>query len=328
MRILVVGGTRFVGRHIVESALAAGHEVTVFHRGTSGSDLFPSAEHVLGDRNADLGRLAGRDWDATIDVCAYVPREVDELAAALDGHGGQHLFISTVSVYAPPPGPGLTEDAELATLDDPTTETVTDQTYGGLKVLCEQAAAGAYGTGLLIVRPTYVIGPADRTWRFPAWVRRIAAGGEVACPGPASVPMQVIDARDQADFVVHLLEQGRGGTFHTASPRPPFSLGDLLDATVEAVAPAGTSLAWLDPDFLVAEGLDDEAFPFWAPGEDDLDVLAADPSAAYAAGLTPRPLADTIKDTAAWVRDAAGQEPPGRGLAPDREADLIKRGRA
>jgi 2'-hydroxyisoflavone reductase len=326
MRILVVGGTRFVGRQIVESALADGHEVTVLHRGITGPDLFPGAEHLLGNRFTDLGLLAGREWDATIDVCAYFPRAVDELATALDGRGGQHVFISTVSVYAPPPGPGLTEDAQLAELDDPGTEVVTGETYGGLKVLCERAAARAYGSDLLVIRPTYVVGPHDYTWRFPAWVRRIAAGGEVLCPGPADIPMQVIDARDQADFVVHLLKEGRGGTFHTASPEPPFSLGDLLTATAEVVAPAGTSLTWVDPVFLAAEGLDDAAFPFWAPGEADFDVLAADPSAALAAGLRPRPLAETIADTAAWVREAADQAPPGRGLDPDREADLIRRG--
>jgi 2'-hydroxyisoflavone reductase len=329
MRILVVGGTRFVGRHIVASALARGHEVTIFHRGSSGLGLFPEAEHVLGDRHHDLSLLAGRDFDATVDVCAYVPREVDELAAALGGRGGRHLFISTVSVYAPPPGPGLTEDAELVTLDDPTTETVTNTTYGGLKVLCEQAAARAYGPALLVIRPTYVVGPDDHTWRFPAWVRRIAAGGEVLCPGPADVPMQVIDARDQAEFALHLLElAGAGGTYHAASPRPPFSLGDLLEATAEVVAPPGTRLSWLDPDFLQAEGLDDQAFPFWAPGEPDGDVLAADPSAAYAAGLVIRPLAETIADTAAWVRENADQAPPGRGLDPAREADLLRRGTA
>lgn len=328
MRILVMGGTRFVGRQIVESALREGHDVTVFHRGSTGPDLFGETEHIFGDRFTDLALLAGRTWDATVDVCAYFPRAVDELAGALGGRGGQHLFISTVSVYAPPPGPGLAEDAELASLDDPTTETVTGATYGGLKVLCEQAAARAYGPDLLILRPTYVVGPHDYTWRFPAWVRRIAAGGEVLCPGPAAIPIQVIDARDLADYAVHLLQQGRGGTFHTVSPRPPFSFGDLLSATVDVVAPAGTELVWVDPDFLAAEGLDDQALPFWAPGEADFDVLAADPSAAYAAGLTARPLAQTIADTADWVRLAADTAPPDRGLDPDREADLIRRGRA
>jgi 2'-hydroxyisoflavone reductase len=332
MQILVLGGTRFVGRHIVESALRRGHDVTVFHRGSSGPELFPEAEHILGDRATDLGRLAGRQWDATVDVCGYFPRQVNELATALDGRGGQHVFISSVSVYAPPPGPGITEDAELIELADPTTEVVTDQTYGGLKVLCERAAADAYGADLLVVRPTYVVGPHDHTWRFPTWVRRIAAGGEVLCPGPADTPQQVIDARDQGDFVVHLLEGGggargsAGGTFHTVSPRPPFSIGDLLSATADVVAPAGTTLRWVDGDRLVAEGLDSTAFPFWEPEFlDEADLNAVDPSAAYAAGLTPRPLADTIADTAAWVREAADTAPPGMGLDPVREADLISR---
>jgi 2'-hydroxyisoflavone reductase len=329
MRILVIGGTRFVGRHIAEAAIRHGHEVTVFHRGSSGLDVLPEAEHVLGDRHGDLAKLAGGTWDATVDVCAYVPREVDELAAALGSRGGQHLFVSTVSVYAPPPGPGLTEDAELIELADPTTETVTGDTYGGLKVLCERAAARAYGSDLLVVRPTYVVGPNDHTWRFPTWVRRIAAGGEVLCAGPADVPMQVIDARDQGEFAVHLLERGAagggGGTYHTASPRPPFSMADLLDATASVVAPPGTTLHWVDADVLVAEGLDDQAFPFWAPGEADLDVLAADPSAAYGAGLAPRPLADTIADTAEWVREVAASAPAAMGVDPARETELLRR---
>jgi len=233
-----------------------------------------------------------------------------------------------VSVYAPPPGPGITEDADLVAAADATTETVTPATYGALKVACEQAAARAYGPDLLVLRPTYVVGPYDYTWRFPTWVRRIAAGGEVACPSPADIPMQVIDARDQADFAVSLLERGIGGTFHTASPRPPFSLGDLLAATVEAVAPPGTRLVWLDGDFLTREGLDDSAFPFWAPGEADFNVMAADPSAALAAGLQPRALTQTIHDTATWAAAAGDQQPPGRGLDRAREADLIRRGRA
>lgn len=327
MRILLIGGTKFVGRHIAESALRQGHEVTVFHRGQHGADELPGAEHSLGDRHTDLDRLAGRSFDATVDVCAYVPREVDALATALDGRGGQHVFISTVSVYAPTVGRGFTEDAELATLDDPTTETVTDDTYGGLKVLCEQAAARAYGADLLIVRPTYVVGPHDHTWRYPTWVRRIAAGGDVLCPGPADAPQQVIDARDQGDFVVHLLAGGSGGTFHTVSPRPPSSLADLLEATASAVAPAGTTLHWADPAMLVDEGLDDKAFPFWAVGDEAEfgDLNAADPSAAIAAGLSVRPLAETAADTAAWVRDAVASAPPGMGIDPAREAELIGR---
>jgi len=198
MRLLMIGGTRFVGRHIVEAALAAGHEITIFHRGRTGPELFPDVEHRLGDRTSDLSALAEGEWDATIDTCAYVPRHVSELAQALSGRGGQHVLISSVSVYAQPDGPAYGENARLLGLDDPTVETGTNETYGRLKVLCERAALAAHGPSTFIVRPTYVIGPDDYTWRFPAWVKRIAQGGEVLAPGPAGDHSQYIDARDMA----------------------------------------------------------------------------------------------------------------------------------
>jgi 2'-hydroxyisoflavone reductase len=140
MRILMIGGTRFIGRHVVEAALAAGHDVTIFHRGRTGSGLFPDVEHRLGDRDSDLSALANGGWDATVDTCAYFPRQVHELADVLGQRGGHHLLVSSVSAYASPDGPGLTEDAPLIELADPTVEDVTNETYGGLKVLCERAA--------------------------------------------------------------------------------------------------------------------------------------------------------------------------------------------
>jgi 2'-hydroxyisoflavone reductase len=165
MRFLIIGGTRFVGRHIAESALERGHEVTVFHRGQTGADALPDATHVLGDRDHDLDRLAEGTWDVTVDACAYVPRQVDELAEALGGRGGRHVFISTVSVYDEPMPPNSDEDAPLATLDDPDTEVVDEHTYGGLKVLCERAVH-RHHSDALVIRPTYVVGPHDYTHRF------------------------------------------------------------------------------------------------------------------------------------------------------------------
>ena len=202
MRILVIGGTRFVGKHFVAAALERGHEVTVFHRGRTGADLFPEATHLTGDRNTDLDALAEGEWDATVDVCAYVPSQVRSLAAALEERGGHYLFVSSVSAYAPPPGPGITEDAPLAQLDDPSTEEVTNETYGGLKVLCEQAAVDAFGPDTAIVRPSYVVGPDDLTWRFSWWVDRIGRGGVVPVPEPKDSPMQWVDARDLGAFMV------------------------------------------------------------------------------------------------------------------------------
>ncbi len=322
MRILAVGGTRFVGRHVVETALARGHEVTVLHRGRTGVELFPAAEHLLADRDGDLSALAGRDFDATVDFCAYRPGQVDSLADALGGRGGQHLFVSTVSVYAPPDGPGITESAPLHEPAAPDVAEVTDQTYGPLKVACELAAARHHGRGLLIIRPTYVVGPADYTWRFPYWVQRIAAGGRVLCPGPADAPMQVIDARDQATFMVDLLESATPGTFHTVSPAPPYGFGDMLEAIAARVAPPGTTLDWVDAKVLLGSGLPEPSLPLWSWGEPDEWAGAADPSAAYAAGLSPRPLADTIDSTLVWIRSTDGP-PAGTGLTPDQEAALF-----
>ena len=186
MHILFIGGTHFVGRAIAEAALERNHKITLLHRNPTTDPAFGDVEHVLLDRNGDLSSLSNRSFDATIDVCAYVPSQVKRVAAALGGRGGHHVFISTMSVFAEADGPGIDEQSPLVTLDDPTTEEVTGETYGGLKVLCEQAAAAAYGDALTVIRPTYVIGPHDHTGRFtwctPDRVRWGGAGaGSAGC---------------------------------------------------------------------------------------------------------------------------------------------------
>ena len=323
MRLLVVGGTRFVGRHVVEAALAAGHDVTLLHRGRTGADLFPAAEHVLADRDGDLTELPGRSWDATVDVCGYLPGQVTRLAEALAGRGGHHVFVSSVSAYAEPAAGGANEATlDLLELDDPTVQEVTNDTYGGLKVACERAAAQAYGDALSIVRPTYVVGPWDPTGRFPWWVLRIARGGEVLAPGPYDAPLQVIDARDHANWVLRLAERRVGGAFHAVSPAPPFGMGDVLEATASAIAPPGTTLTWVDPTWLVKQGLNGMSLPLWTEGTAEW-VMALDPGVAYATGLQPRPLEDTVRDTAAWSRGRDDVLRPEWGVASDREKELL-----
>jgi 2'-hydroxyisoflavone reductase len=326
VRILVMGGTAFVGRHIVQAALDGAHEVTLFHRGQTGAGLFPQATHLTGDRNDSLAALGEGRWDATVDVSAYLPRQVRTLAAALGGRGGHQLLISSASAYRTPVAPGFTESAPLAELDDPATEEITAQTYGGLKVACERAALELYGpAATTIVRPTYVIGPHDFTYRFTWWVERIARGGTILAPGEPADPIQVIDARDLATWTVSLLGQSRGGVFHAVSPAPPFGFGDLLAAITAQVAPAGTQLTWVASDFLLAAGLDDESLPLWPGADAGHDINAAYPAAAFAAGLAPRPLRDSVAEVHA-AEAAAPTTPPARiGITAEREAELLAR---
>jgi 2'-hydroxyisoflavone reductase len=324
MRLLIIGGTQFVGRHIAEAAVARGHAVTLFHRGKTNVDAVPEAEHLLGDRDADLDRLAGREWDATVDACAYVPRQVSELADALGGRGGRHVFISTVSVYREPAPPNIDEDAELATLDDPTTEDVTGETYGGLKVLCERVVAERYDNPL-VIRPTYVVGPHDYTHRFTYWVNRVADGGRVVAPDLPGYQIQVIDARDQARWILELLEAGDSGTFHTVSPPPPFDFADMLRVIADAVGPDGTEIVPVDPAFLESHGVDSNDLPLWYPGTEPGDVgLSCDPARAVAHGFSVRPLSQTIRETLEHERTTPTPNPDGTGWSRDAEQTLLR----
>lgn len=323
MRMLIIGGTRFVGRAIAEAALSSGHDVTLMHRGKTNPDSLGAAEHLIADRDGDLSVLADREFDATIDVCAYLPRQVRTLADALGSRGGHHVYISTMSVYADSAGPTVDEDSPLTATPDPSVETVTEETYGGLKVLCEQAAADAYGAdNLTIVRPTYVIGPDDYTFRFPWWVQRIAAGGEVLGPGPERSPMSVIDARDQGEWTVRLAENRTTGAYNGVGTGAPFGFADMLEVTVEAVAPEGTSLTWVDGTWLAQQGVGYADLPLWNEGKDEW-TLAADNSRALATGLSPRPLVETIRDTHAWLQRRDVTPPQPWGLSAERESEVL-----
>ena len=328
MRILMIGGTSFVGRHIAQAALDAGHEVTLFHRGRTGAGLFPGAVHLTGDRDHDLSALSEGQWDATVDVCGYFPRQVRGLAAVLDGRGGHYVFISSTSAYRTPVAPEFTEDAPLAGLADPDIEEITPQTYGGLKVLCERAATELHGPATTIVRPTYVIGPYDRSYRFTWWVERLARGGEVLAPGEPEDPIQLIDARDLGMWTCDLAERGVAGTFHAASPAPPFGFGQLLEEIAAQVAPAGTKLTWLSRQYLLDAGEDDESLPLWPGGDSEREINAASPAAAVAAGLRWRPLRQSVAELHAHERQSPTPVPAGTGLIAEREASLLAGWRA
>jgi len=325
MRILIIGGTAFVGRHIAQAAADGGHELTLFHRGETGAGLFPQATHLSGDRDKDLSALSAGSWDATIDVCAYFPRQVRSLAAALRGRGGRYVFISSVSAYSPSVPPGYDESAPLADTGDADATEVTDANYGGLKVACEQAGTELFGAETTIIRPTYVIGPYDRSYRFTWWVDRIARGGTVLAPGEPDDPIQLIDARDQGSWIVSLLERSLTGTFHAVGSVPPFGFGDMLAAIATEVAPAGTRLTWADSDFLSGAGVDGSALPLWGEGDASAaNMMTANPAAAFSAGLTPRPLRQTVADIHAEAR-VPGAGRPGVGISAGREAELLAR---
>ena len=305
MRILVIGGTRFSGRHLVEAALADGHEVTVLHRGTAAPTGVPGAESILADRDRDLSALADGQWDATVDMCAFLPRHVRSLADALRGRGGHQMLVSSISVYATPLPPGADESADRhAPAGDDVTE-VTPTTYGPLKVACEQVAH-ARDPRLTITRPSYIVGPLDPTGRFSWWVDRLRRGGEVVVPGPADAPLQVIDARDLAAFHLHLLVAGITGTYHVADPSPPRTFAETIETICSAVAPTGTTLRWQDTETLRAAGAGAGTWPLWHPDPDDHGLLQVDPSRAVGAGLRTRPLVDTVRDLAAWLETPAG----------------------
>lgn len=270
MRILVIGGTQFVGRHFVAAALSRGHELTLLHRGRTNAALFPEAEHVIADRDADLDHaLDERSFDATVDVCGYLPRQVRQLATALKNRGGQHVYVSSVSAYAPLASPDHDESAALNPAPDPPTETVDESTYGKLKAECERVAHELHGDSLTVVRPSYVIGPYDPTGRFPWWVNRLARGGDVLAPAPQDAPFQAVDGRDLGCFMVMLLESGSTGACHAAAPRPPYSFGDMLADVAAAVAPAGTRLIWADTKWLTERNLNGRKLPMWDEGGRD-----------------------------------------------------------
>jgi 2'-hydroxyisoflavone reductase len=319
MRILIIGGTRFVGHAMAEAALEAGHEVSLLHRHET-TEL-PGATHVLADRDGDLSVLDGHSFDATIDVCAYVPGQVRHLHEALGDRGGHHLFVSTVSVYQEPEAAGADEDAPLFPAAPEDATEVTNETYGPLKVTCENIVAELYGpSGLAVIRPTYVVGPRDMTARYPWWVLRAARGGSMIAPGPADAPMQYIDARDMGAWTVRLAEGGVSGTFTAAQPATTF--GALLEETLSAVG-SDASLVPVDGKWLVEQGVDGLQLPLWTEGGPEWS-LAMGTARAEAAGLTHRPLTETVRDTLAWAQANPEQSTsPTWGMPAEREQELL-----
>lgn len=297
--LLVLGGTGFVGRHITESALAAGHDVTLFNRGRTNRDLFHGVARLVGDRyTGDVAGLRTGAWDGVVDVNGYHPDHLTPVLEALDGRVGHYTFISTVSVYASSATP-IDETSALHTeLRAPVDEI--GPNYGPLKVRCEEAVRQAFPDRCTIIRPGIVAGPHDPTERFTHWVRAAASGDEVLATRPDQ-PVQVIHGRDQGDFVVAVTAAGTAGTFNTTGPTDPVTMRGLLDACFEA-AGVPPRVRWLPEEEVEAAGLE---LPLHLPAAMGADGLfAASCAAAVAAGLVNRPLAETAADTLAWTRAA------------------------
>ena len=300
MRILLIGGTRFLGRHVVAQALERGHQVTLFHRGQTQPGLFPECERLLGDREQDLAALYGRSWDAVVDTCGFFPRHVGETSRRLAGRAGHYTFVSSISVYADPVPVGADESAPLAVLDDPGIETMSGAAYGGLKVLCEQAAEAAMPGRVLHLRAGLLVGPWDYTDRFPHWVRRFAEGGDVLVPDSPDQPVQWIDARDAAAWIVARAEARTAGVFNVTGPREPATLGGFLDEVRTALGGRATPIP-VSPEFLSAEGVQPwMELPMWAP--DAAGFLTMSIQRALDHGLVLRPLAETVRDTRDWLQ--------------------------
>lgn len=303
MRILIIGGTIFVGRHLVLAAKARKHEVTLFHRGKHNPGLFPDVETIQGDRMeaADLAKLDGRTWDAVIDTCGYFPRQIRLAADALRDKVGLYCFISTIGVYRDYSKASVSEDDPLATIDDPTTEEVTGETYGPLKALCDLATLEEFPDKALVIRPGLIVGPYDPTDRFTYWPHRIAQGGEVLAPENPDLRTQFIDVRDLAEWNILLLERGITGVFNATGPDYPLTFGELLE-TCQNVTGSDAQLTWLPADFLEEQDVKPwSELPLWIPstaGEPGHDGASID--RALAKGLSIRPLSETVRDTLAW----------------------------
>jgi 2'-hydroxyisoflavone reductase len=334
LRILILGGTGFIGPHEVTYALARGHKLTLFNRGKSPHAWPGEVEELIGDRNAgDLKALAGGEWDVCIDNPTTLPFWVRDAGEALHGKVGQYIFISTISVYAGNDAPA-DETAPLApyTGKDPMAETVDTlrghmgELYGPLKALSEQEAEKQFPGMTTIVRPGLIVGPGDETDRFTYWPVRLARGGEVLAPGDGTDPVQLIDARDLAEWTIRMAESHTFGVFNATGPAAPTTMARML-TVVSAAVKSDATLTWVPTDFLEAQKVSAWSdLPVWVPAKGDTAGFARrNIDKALAAGLTFRRLGATAADTLAWFKaqPADRQAKLKAGLAPEREAELL-----
>ena len=339
MKLLILGGTRFVGRHLVAAALARGHEVTLFNRGRHLSALPANVATICGDRNIDLAKLKGRNWDVVIDTCGYLPHTVTAAAEALADSVACYVFISSISVYADLSRAGIDEGAPLATL---TSEQLAEanaidssgqtsavnygKLYGGLKALCEQAVAAVLPKRVLIIRPGLIVGPDDYTDRFTYWVVRVARGGEVLVPDGPERRVQFIDVRDLAAWIVIMSETQETGRYNANCPPDALTMGAVLQACKEA-SRSNARLTWVSEAFLLSENVIAwSELPLWLPESSPsaTGLMAINCDKAIRIGLSFRPLPDTIEDILKW-RGSNHTDELKAGIDPARERELLRK---
>ena len=339
MKLLVLGGTKFLGRHLVELALAGGHEVTLFNRGQLNPELFPEVEKLRGDRDGGLDALKGRRWDAVVDPSGFSPRVVRDSARLLADAVEHNTFVSSVSVYRDTGVPGVNEDYPVATITEeelreaealPQSELTTapffGERYGALKALCEQAAEESMPGRVLNVRAGLIAGPHDYSDRFTYWPRRIAEGGDVLAPGDPSRPVQFIDARDLAEWILLSAERKVTGTFNATGPDYTLTLGRFLEEC-RAATGGDARFVWVDEKFLIDAGVGQwMEMPLWADSSDEQNryFQALSVEKAVAAGLRFRPVAETVRDTLAWDMTREADAPRRAGLAREREREVLE----
>lgn len=341
MKLLILGGTRFIGRHLITAALARNHEVTIFNRGKHPSAALTNVETIQGDRNSDLVKLQGRRWDAVVDTSGYLPRVVRSSTESLSHSADAYVFISSLSVYADVSVFGIDETAPLATITNEQLEKANaidssgqisavtyGEMYGGLKALCEQAAEEVLPNRVLIIRPGLIVGPYDYTDRFTYWVERVARGGEVLAPGRPERYLQLIDARDLAEWTVGMIERKETGVYNANGLPYNLTMERLLEEC-QRVSDSDVSFTWVSDDFLMQEKVAAwSEMPLWMPEEGAphfKGFMFINCHKAVASGLSFRPLKDTIKDTLTWRETNHLNEELKAGIAPDKEQRLLRK---
>ncbi len=328
--LLILGGTAFLGPEVVDASRARGWSVTLFNRGKTNPELFPELEKLRGDRDPKkdegLKALEGRKWDAVVDTSGYVPRHAKASAELLRDNVKQYVFVSTISVYGSFATAGMDETAEVGKLEDASVEQVTGQTYGPLKALCEEAAEAAMPGRVTNIRPGLISGPGDPSDRYTYWPVRVARGGEVLSPGDASDPVQLIDVRDLAEFIVKTIADGTVGVYNATGPKERLTVGAML-ADCKKASGSDATFTWASADFLAENGVHPWAqMPVWIPPKGEMGGLTqVSVARALAKGLSFRPHVDTARDTIAWW-NAQAEERRAKmkaGLTAEREKEVL-----